>query len=166
MLLLAWNNSGLNVEGRKSLIRVFCKVNNASYTRICSFKPKLIVRSRSWSLVLKISFEESFLHYIQSFFFYIFVNLVMFFSLFFVCTCLWMLDYLRFTKYGLVFMWLTVTENKFMKGVFCCRQNFSNTKKVITCKYHQKNTLWNTLCIFQMWGKYGEKTKDFSKDTN
>ena len=90
----------------------------------------------------------------------------MFFSLFFICTCLWTLDYLRFTKYGLVFMWLTVTANKFMKGVFYCRQNFSNTKKVITCKYHQNNMLWNTLCIFQMWGKYGEKIKDFSKDTN
>ena len=55
------------------------------------------------------------------FFFMLYVcirfNFVMFFSLVFVYTCLSILVYLQFTKFRLVFMWLTTQENKFGEGV-------------------------------------------------
>ena len=44
-------------------------------------------------------------------------NCLMFFSLVFVYTCLSILVYLQFTKFRLVFIWLTTQENKFREGV-------------------------------------------------
>ena len=133
------------------MIEVFCTVNYTSLN-FSGLPSKLIIESCSCSLVLKISFvqkmffftlcSEYFLLYI---FLYVFVNLVMFFSLFFICAFVWMLVYLQFTKYGLVFMWLKVTANKFRQRVFCCQQSSYNTKKLVTCKYHQNDMLWNTL---------------------
>ena len=44
-------------------------------------------------------------------------NFVMFFSLVFVYTYLWILVYLQFSKYGLVFIWPTTVGNKLREGV-------------------------------------------------
>ena len=83
-----------------------------------------MIKSRYCYLVLKISFVQNifFSHYVQSIFFYIFasVNLMMFLSLLFICARLWMFVCQQFTKYGLVFKWLTVTANKFGLGVYTC----------------------------------------------
>ena len=59
-------------------------------------------------LVLKISFAQKFSlftlssKYFPLYFMFAWFNFVIFFSLAFVYTCLWILVYLQFTKYGLV----------------------------------------------------------------
>ena len=115
----------MNGVGRRSLIEVFCTVNYTSCTWYAPLKSSDILQSLSWnpcSLVMKISLVQkiTFFGLCWKIFFYVFawVNLVMFFSLFFICARLWILVYLQFTKYGFVVIWLKVIANKFGKGVF------------------------------------------------
>ena len=84
---------------------------------ISSYKITLLLLSFKKLVSLK---KFPFSHYLQSIFLSImfaWFDLVVFFILVFFYTCLWILVYLQFTKYGLVFKWLTVTANELGEGI-------------------------------------------------
>ena len=84
---------------------------------------KALINSPSFFSDLKISFIKKFpfftlcLKYFPSYCMFAWFNFMMFFSLVFLCTHLWTLVYLQFTKYALIFIWLIVTANKFEEDV-------------------------------------------------
>ena len=99
--------------------------------------------SHSCCLVLKISFLKNVLfHIIFKVFNFIlcvclYCNFGMFFSLVFVCSQLWISVYSQFTKYDLIFIWLTVMANKFGKIYRAFTSNYflspKNNKKADLC---------------------------------
>ena len=119
MVFLAWIKGTLDWTVRDEGLDE-CILCSLLYTWVCSFKIFRHTFSLSGNHAfdpysLKLDSNKKFLFTLCSRYI-----LGIFFTLFFICTHLWIIVYLQFTNYGLVFVWLTVTANKFRKRCIHC----------------------------------------------